>query len=82
MARLRRPTKACCISPDGIESTMERIPHETANSTADDSNIVGNIDQLSRILAHVHDLALGKRLDLLLSITAAVGCRPSVNAGP
>ena len=61
---------------------MERIPHEAANSTADYGGVVGDSDQLSRILAHVHDLALGKRLDLLLSITAAVGCRPSVNAGP
>jgi hypothetical protein len=60
---------------------MEHTFHETGSFAAGYHRVVGDSDYLPGISAHVRYLALGKRLDLLVSIAASVDRSPGVAAG-
>ena len=64
-----------------MNDTIEQTCHETANFAAGYHSVVGDSDHVPGILAHVRYLALGKRLDLLVSIAAPVDRNPGVAAG-
>jgi hypothetical protein len=60
---------------------MEHTFHETGSFAAGYHSVVGDSDYVPGILAHARYLALGKRLDLLVSIAAPVDLNPGVAAG-
>ena len=66
---------------DLLNGTMEHTFHETGSFVAGYHSVVGDSDHVPGILAHARYLALGKRLDLLVSIAAPVDRNPGVGAG-